>query len=168
MNIFLIGMMGSGKTSVGQLLSKYLNNTFYDLDAGIEKRFNLSIKEIFKEYGEEKFREVESTMLIETKNLVNSVISTGGGIVINDRNREFLKKNRVYFLNNSIEILFERATKKREQRPLLKDITLVEFVSIYENRMHLYQECANITLNAENKSINEIVEEISNHEKFSF
>ena len=75
-------MMGSGKTSVGQLLSKYLNNTFYDLDAGIEKRFNLSIKEIFKEYGEEKFREVESTMLIETKNLVNSVISTGGGIVI--------------------------------------------------------------------------------------
>ena len=161
-------MMGSGKTSVGQLLSKYLNNTFYDLDAGIEKRFNLSIKEIFKEYGEEKFREVESTMLIETKNLVNSVISTGGGIVINDRNREFLKKNRVYFLNNSIEILFERATKKREQRPLLKDITLVEFVSIYESRMHLYQECANITLNAENKSINEIVEEISNHEKFSF
>ena len=134
MNIFLIGMMGSGKTSVGQLLSKYLNNTFYDLDAGIEKRFNLSIKEIFKEYGEEKFREVESTMLIETKNLVNSVISTGGGIVINDRNREFLKKNRVYFLNNSIEILFERATKKREQRPLLKDITLVEFVSIYEKQ----------------------------------
>ena len=161
-------MMGSGKTSVGRLLSKYLNSTFYDLDAGIEKRFNLSIKEIFKEYGEEKFREVESTMLMETKNLVNSVISTGGGIVIKDKNREFLKKNRVYFLNNSIEILFERATKKREQRPLLKNITLDEFVSIYENRMNLYQECANITLNAENKSINEIVEEISNHEKFSF
>ena len=98
----------------------------------------------------------------------NNVISTGGGIVIKDKNREFLKKNRVYFLNNSIEILFERATKKREQRPLLKDITLDEFVSIYENRMNLYKECANITLNAENKSINEIVEEISNHEKFSF
>ena len=161
-------MMGSGKTSVGQLLSKYLNNTFYDLDAGIEKRFNLSIKEIFKEYGEEKFREVESEMLIETENLANCVISTGGGIVINDKNREFLKKNRVYFLDNSIEILFERATKKREQRPLLKDITLDKFVSIYENRMSLYQECANITLNAENKSVNEIVEEISNHEKFSF
>jgi len=101
---------------------------------------------------------------METENLINSVISTGGGIVIKDKNREFLKKNRVYFLNNSIEILFERATKKREQRPLLKDITLDEFVSIYENRMNLYQECASITLNAENKSINEIVEEISNHE----
>jgi len=168
MNIFLIGMMGSGKTSVGQLLSKYYNSTFYDLDAGIEKRFNLTIKEIFKEYGEEKFREVESIMLAETENVVNSVISTGGGIVISNTNREFLKKRRVYFLNNSVEILFERATKKREQRPLLKDITLYEFKSIYKNRMKLYQECASITINAENKSINETVEEISNHEKFSF
>ena len=161
-------MMGSGKTSVGQLLSKYYNSTFYDLDAGIEKRFNLTIKEIFKEYGEEKFREVESIMLAETENVVNSVISTGGGIVISNTNREFLKKRRVYFLNNSVEILFERATKKREQRPLLKDITLCEFKSIYKNRMKLYQECASITINAENKSINETVEEISNHEKFSF
>ena len=161
-------MMGSGKTSVGQLLSKYLNSTFYDLDAGIEKRFNLTIKEIFKEYGEEKFREVESTMLAETENLVNSVISTGGGIVISNTNREFLKKKRVYFLNNSVEILFERATKKREQRPLLKNITLYEFKSIYKNRMKLYQDCANITINTENKSINETAEEISNHEKFSF
>ena len=56
-------MMGSGKTSVGQLLSKYLNSTFYDLDDGIEKRFNLSIKEIFKEHGEEKFREVELSLI---------------------------------------------------------------------------------------------------------
>ena len=161
-------MMGSGKTSVGQLLSKYYNSTFYDLDAGIEKRFNLTIKEIFKEYGEEKFREVESIMLAETENVVNSVISTGGGIVISNTNREFLKKRRVYFLNNSVEILFERATKKREQRPLLEDITLYDFKSIYKNRMELYQECANITINTANKSINETVEEISNHEKFSF
>ena len=74
----------------------------------------------------------------------------------------------------SRKILYEmrerpaRATKKREQRPLLKDITLNEFSTIYDNRMNLYQECANITLNAKNKSIYEIVEEISNHEKFSF
>ena len=125
-------------------------------------------KEIFNEYGEKKFREVESSMLQETNNLENCIISTGGGIVIRDSNREFLKERRVYFLNNSIKILYDRATKKREQRPLLKDITLNEFSTIYENRMNLYQECANITLNTENKSIYEIVEEISNHEKFSF
>ena len=115
MNIFLIGMMGSGKTSVGQLLSKYLNSTFYDLDAGIEKRFNLSIKEIFKEYGEEKFREVESTMLMETKNLVNSVISTGGGIVIKNKNREFLKKIEFIFLIIQLKYYSSELQKKENK-----------------------------------------------------
>ena len=122
MNIYLIGMMGSGKTSVGQLLSKYLKSTFYDLDSGIEKRFNLTITEIFNEYGEERFREAESSLLFETNNLENYVISTGGGIVINDTNRKFLRDNRVYYLNNSIEILYERAAKKRKQRPLIKEL----------------------------------------------
>ena len=73
MNIYLIGMMGSGKTSVGQLLSKYLKSTFYDLDSGIEKRFNLTITEIFNEYGEDRFREAESSLLFETNNLENNV-----------------------------------------------------------------------------------------------
>ena len=168
MNIFLIGMMGSGKTSVGLLLSKYFNTTFYDLDACIEKRFDLTINEIFSEYGEDGFRKVESSILQETNNFHDSIISTGGGVVITDSNREFLKDQRVYFLNNSTKTLYDRATKKREQRPLLKDMTFSEFSDIYKNRMNLYQECANITLNTEDKSIYEIVEEISNHEKFSF
>ena len=108
-------MMGSGKTSVGQLLSKYLKSTFYDLDSGIEKRFNLTITEIFNEYGEERFREAESSLLFETNNLENYVISTGGGIVINDTNRKFLRDQRVYYLNNSVETIYERAAKKRKQ-----------------------------------------------------
>ena len=161
-------MMGSVKTSVGQLLSKYLKSTFYDLDSGIEKRFNLTITEIFNEYGENRFREAESSLLFETNNLENCVISTGGGIVINETNRNFLRDHRVYYLNNSVETLYERAAKKRKQRPLMKNLTLNEFNLMYENRVKLYQECANITLNAENKTISEIVEEISNHEKFSF
>ena len=70
MNIFLTGMMGSGKSSVGQLLSAYLNSTFYDLDRGIEKRFNLSIKDIFQTYGESKFREVESTNVLKPDNFI--------------------------------------------------------------------------------------------------
>jgi len=86
MNIFLTGMMGSGKSSVGQLLSKYLNSTFYDLDRGIEKRFNLSIKDIFQTYGESKFREVESELLIQTKKIENNIIATGGGILIHSEN----------------------------------------------------------------------------------
>ena len=130
-------MMGSGKTSVGLLLSKYFNTTFYDLDACIEKRFDLTINEIFNEYGEDGFRKVESSILQETNNFHDSIISTGGGVVITDSNREFLKDQRVYFLNNSSKRLYERATKKREQRPLLKDMTLNEFSTIYDNRMNL-------------------------------
>ena len=122
-------MMGSGKTSVGQLLSKYLKSTFYDLDSGIEKRFNLTITEIFNEYGEERFREAESSLLFETNNFENYVISTGGGIITNDANRKFLRDHRVYYLNNSVEILYERAAKKRKQRPLMKNLTLNEFSS---------------------------------------
>ena len=94
MNIFLTGMMGSGKSSVGQLLSKYLNSTFYDLDRGVEKRFNLTIRDIFDTYGEPKFREVESKLLIETSEFQNNVIATGGGIVINSINRDFLSKKK--------------------------------------------------------------------------
>ena len=133
-------MMGSGKTSVGQLLSKYLKSTFYDLDSGIEKRFNLTITEIFNEYGEDRFREAESSLLFETNNLENCVISTGGGIVINDTNRNFLRDQRVYYLNNSVETLYERAAKKRKQRPLMKNLTQNEFNLMYENRVKLYQE----------------------------
>ena len=126
------------------------------------------LTEIFNEYGEDRFREAESSLLFETNNLENYVISTGGGIVISDTNRKFLRDHRVYYLNNSVETLYERAAKKRKQRPLMKNLTLNEFNLMYENRVKLYQECANITLNAENKTISEIVEEISNHEKFSF
>ena len=95
MNIFLIGMMGSGKSSVGQSLSKYLNNTFYDLDKEIEKSFNLSIKDIFLEYGEDLFRKEEEKLLGELDKLSGLIVSTGGGIVISNVNRTILKKNKL-------------------------------------------------------------------------
>ena len=87
--------MGSGKSSVGQLISKYLNNTFYDLDRGIEKRFNLTIKDIFQEYGENKFREVESKLLADSVYLSKNVIATGGGLVLDPENLKLLKDQRV-------------------------------------------------------------------------
>lgn len=104
--------MGSGKSSVGQLLSKYLNSTFYDLDRGIEKRFNLTITDIFQTYGEPKFREAESELLKETQKIQNNIIATGGGILLEAQNREFLKDKRVCFLDGSVDELYRRATKK--------------------------------------------------------
>ncbi|MAA92583.1 MAG: shikimate kinase [Gammaproteobacteria bacterium] len=168
MNIFLTGMMGSGKSSVGQLLSKYLNSTFYDLDRGVEKRFNLTIRDIFDTYGEPKFREVESKLLIESSEFQNNVIATGGGIVINPINRDFLSKKKVYFLDGCIDKLYERATKKREQRPLLKDISLNDFSKIYQERKSLYNECATASIITDDKSIDQIAKEIINHERSNF
>ena len=98
MNIFLIGMMGSGKSSVGYFLSKYLHNTFYDLDKEVEKRFNLSIKDIFSEYDEELFRKEENALLKEVDTSSNVIISTGGGIVLLEENRKILKNHKTYFL----------------------------------------------------------------------
>ena len=168
MNIFLTGMMGSGKSSVGQLLSAYLNTTFYDLDRGIEKRFNLSIKDIFQIYGESKFREVESELLIQTKKIENNIIATGGGILIHSENREFLKNEKVCFLDGSVEELYKRATKKRDQRPLLKDISQTEFTKIYQDRKNHYNECATLSVMTDNKTIEEIAKEIISDERFNF
>ena len=168
MNIFLTGMMGSGKSSVGQLLSAYLNTTFYDLDRGIEKRFNLSIKDIFQTYGESKFREVESELLIQTKKIENNIIATGGGILINAKNREFLKNEKVCFLDGSVEELYNRATKKRDQRPLLKEISQIEFAKIYQDRKNHYNEYASLTIATDGKTIEEITKEIISDERFNF
>ena len=159
--------MGSGKSSVGQLISKYLNNTFYDLDRGIEKRFNLTIKDIFQEYGENKFREVESKLLADSVYLSKNVIATGGGIVLDPENLKLLKGQRVYFLDAPIQILYERAIKKRDQRPLLKDVSLMEFAEIYEQRKSLYNECATKVISTDDKSIEEIAKEIIEYEQFN-
>ena len=98
MNIFLIGMMGSGKSSVGSSLAKYLTNTFYDLDREVEKKFNLSIKDIFTEYGEDLFRKEESNLLKEFDNSSDLIISTGGGIVICKKIEKFSNNIRLIFL----------------------------------------------------------------------
>ena len=168
MNIYLTGMMGSGKSSVGQLLSKYLNSTFYDLDRGIEKRFNLSITDIFQTYGEPKFREAESKLLKETQKIDNNIIATGGGILLEAENREFLKDKRVCFLDGSVDELYRRVTKKRDKRPLLKDLSESEFANIYQNRKNHYNECASLSVITDGKTIEEIVKEIISHEKFNF
>ena len=165
MNIFLIGMMGSGKSSVGQSLSKYLNNTFYDLDKEIEKSFNLSIKDIFLEYGEDLFRKEEEKLLGELDKLSGLIVSTGGGIVISNINRTILKKNKTYFLEANIEDMYERALRRENDRPILKGMNVTQFKDLYEKRRNLYIESATKIINVEKKSTEDLVIEIVNNEK---
>ena len=165
MNIFLIGMMGSGKSSVGQSLSKYLNNTFYDLDKEIEKSFNLSIKDIFLEYGEDLFRKEEEKLLGELDKLSVLIVSTGGGIVISNINRTILKKNKTYFLEANIEDMYERALRRENDRPILKGMNVRQFKDLYEKRRNLYIESATKIINVDKKSTEDLAIEIVNNEK---
>ena len=159
--------MGSGKSSVGYSLSKYLNNTFYDLDKEVEKRFNLSIKDIFSEYGEELFRKEENALLKEVDTSSNVIISTGGGIVLLEENRKILKNHKTYFLEANIEDMYERASKRKNDRPLLKGMNIKQFEDLYFQRKKLYLECAATTINVDKKSIEDITTEIINNEKNS-
>tara|TARA_B100000287_G_C20390847_1_gene685538 strand:- start:271 stop:777 length:507 start_codon:yes stop_codon:yes gene_type:complete len=165
MNIFLIGMMGSGKSSVGHSLSKHLSNTFYDLDKEVEKSFNLSIKDIFTEYGEDLFRKEENKLLKELDMTSGLIVSTGGGIVLLEENRTILKKHKTYFLEADIEDMYERAIKRENDRPLLKGMDITQFKDLYWKRRDLYLKSATTTINVEKKSIEDLVTEITNNEK---
>ena len=112
MNIFLVGPMGSGKSSLGKKLAKSLNKKFIDTDKEIEKKENKTINEIFENEGEKYFREKEKEFLINIPNNLNMVIATGGGIVTDQENREKLKENRVIFLNASLK---DRAKEHLDQ-----------------------------------------------------
>ena len=113
MKIFLIGMMGSGKSSVGLILSQKLNYTFYDLDKEIERYFGMPVSDIFNKFGKEDFRTAEEKMLIKINEIDNVVISTGGGIIETPENRAILKNSSTFYLNGDMQKIYERAAKRR-------------------------------------------------------
>ena len=85
-NIYIVGLMGSGKTSIGKLLSKALDSEHVDIDQEIVKKTNLTISEIFKNHGESHFRELESIMLNNVSKRRNLIVSTGGGVILSSEN----------------------------------------------------------------------------------
>ena len=85
-NIYIVGLMGSGKTSIGKLLSKTLDSEHVDIDQEIVKKTNLTISEIFKNHGENHFRELESIMLNNVSKRRNLIVSTGGGVILSSEN----------------------------------------------------------------------------------
>ena len=149
MNIFLVGPMGSGKSSLGKKLAKSLDKKFMDTDKEIEKKESKTISEIFENSGERYFREKEKEILINIPNSLNIVIATGGGIVIDQENREKLKENKVIFLNASLERQLKR-TSKSDKRPLLKNVDrLKKLKELYDQRLDLYIEVSNFEINVD-------------------
>ena len=121
MNILLTGFMGAGKTTIGRKLAKLLEYSFVDTDTEIEEDQGCSVAEIFKYGGEECFREMETQQLEKLKNVNNSVIATGGGIILRTQNRVLLKEigKRVYLKVAQAELLLR--LKNDRNRPLMKD-----------------------------------------------
>lgn len=146
-NIFLIGPMGSGKTTIGRLLAKAMARKFYDSDREIEARTGVDIPLIFEYEGEDGFRRREHEVLADLVKLHGIVLATGGGIVLRPDNRELLRRSGfVVYLNCALEKQLER-TAKDDHRPLLKipdpDKRLRELMEI---RAPLYESIADLSV----------------------
>lgn len=137
MRIFLVGMMGSGKSTIGKRVSEVLDLQFIDMDEEIERREGRRVRRIFEEDGEEYFRLKEKELLRELVERDNVVVATGGGVVIDPENRELLKKEKTLFLYAPPEVLMERVTT--ENRPLLRE-GKERIREIWERRKQFYTE----------------------------
>lgn len=150
--------MGSGKTTVGHLLAKKLSLGVIEMDELIlEKSNRKSISEIFLLDGEDHFRSLETTVAKEILKIDNIVVLTGGGIVMKDRNRRFLKNGTVIFLKTSFEILKIRL-KDDITRPLFKD--KIKAKKLFDLRQNIYERWANHIILTDKKSINQVVSKL--------
>jgi shikimate kinase len=157
--VALVGYMGSGKTSVGRILARSLGWEFVDLDRSIEKEAGRTIPEIFSEFGEEHFRELEHRVLLDALDgTTERVVACGGGVVARPENRERLEEIPTVFLQENLEVLYERTRKPG--RPL-RGGGYEEFERRYEERLQHYREAADIEVAVRNRPRRQVAEEIS-------
>ncbi|MGA0943084.1 MAG: shikimate kinase [Alphaproteobacteria bacterium] len=160
--ICLIGMPGSGKSTIGKLLSEKLKYSFFDTDQEIEKREKNKIKNIFSIKGEDYFRSVETQVFNELVEKKKIVISTGGGLILN--NLEKLKLSFNIYLYCNIDVLIQRASRNN-LRPLLSQNTPLQMTNLFNERKDIYIKIADVTINAtdnQNVTITEIIKKIKN------
>ena len=153
--------MGSGKTTLGKILSKKLDKIFYDSDQVIEEKLGVDVSMIFEYEGEEGFREREKDILQELVSKKNIVLATGGGIILSKSNRDLLSENGIviYLKSNQKDLILR--TKNDKTRPLLKNGNIELIIKkLCQEREPLYEEIADFKIITKNKRIHEVVNEI--------
>jgi shikimate kinase len=162
-NIFLIGMMGSGKSQTGPVLAKMINYAFVDTDDVIEKASKQSISSIFEKDGEKVFRDVEKKVLKEISQHHSLVIATGGGLVTLPENWGILHQGIVIWLDLDLKRSIKRLESDKKKRPLLIGDDLAEnFSQIYESRKPIYLE-SDLRIEVEDQSPYEVATMVAEH-----
>ena len=162
-NIFLIGMMGSGKSQTGPVLAKMINYAFVDTDDVIEKASKQSISSIFEKDGEKVFRDVEKQVLKEISQHHSLVIATGGGLVTLPQNWGILHQGIVIWLDLDLKRSIKRLESDKKERPLLIGDDLAKnFSQIYESRKPIYLE-SDLRIEVEDQSPYEVATMVAEH-----
>jgi shikimate kinase len=156
-NLFLVGMPGCGKSTLGRLLARRLDKQFYDADVELERRLGVSIPVIFELEGEHGFRDREEAVLADLVTQTNIVLSTGGGVVLRPENRERLKDGgTVLYLHATPDTLWER-TRHSKHRPLLQaPDPFARVQELYATRDALYREVADFVIESDREQVNRL------------
>ena len=163
MKIIIVGFMGVGKTSVGKRLAEKLNFDFIDTDYEIELSQDMSISNIFQNYGESYFRKLENQTLKNVLNRNNIVISTGGGIITDKDNYNILKnEEKVIFLDASVETIINHLHNEINKRPLLYESENLrkKIEELLSNRYEKYIDVSDIIIDVNDKNIDEVISQI--------
>jgi len=160
--IFLIGMMGSGKSVTGRSLAGMIQATFIDLDRNVENRAGSSIAEIFKEHGEPHFREMESRELQALSEFAGLlVVATGGGIVLRPKNVRWMKDHgTVVYLEGSPEVLWQRVKGNRKRPLLTADNPKAVLEKLCRERQPVYEEASSLCVQTDGRTAEDVAQEI--------
>ena len=158
-NLVFLGMMGSGKSSIGSMVAKKLELSFIDIDNEIEAELGTTIKKIFKEKGEDYFRKIEEKITLKKLKLHQIIISLGGGAFMNTNIRkEILKNHFSFWLNWNEQILLNRI-KNSNKRPIAFQASDNELINLIKKRSNIYSK-ALFKIKCDNLSKNEITQKI--------
>lgn len=160
-NIFIVGAMGSGKSSIGKLLAQSCQMQFLDTDYEIEQNSKYDITTIFEKFGEEEFRNKETGLLENLSRVENHIIATGGGIILKQENIDIMKKiGLIVFLDINLQAQLKRV-KYRKHRPLLKNTDLEKKLKdLKSERDPIYNTISDYIIDVSGKDKNTVVEEI--------